>query len=424
MKERARGMVYGALALMLSTVSTNILGFAFWVLVARLEPERLVGRASGEVAALILICTISQLNLTNIFIRFLPSAGHLSGTFVKRGYLAVTLMAVMLGTGYVWSGLGRHVVAGGMFDGAFFVFAVWLFAIFALQDAVLVSFRLTKWVPVENVSASALKLALIPVFITLGIGTPVLLAFVVPVVVAVGLVNYLLATRIMPKLRETSGGTLPGRSTIISFLSAEWASNLFQVATIQAMPLIVVWRLGFEDNAYFTLPWLICIGIEGLLWNISTPFVVEITTDASNGGELVKRTIMLLASLSAAAVVFCTLIAPALLHLLSPAYASHGTTVLRLVGAAVPFTAVTVLYSTFAWIDKRIWTLVAIEAASAVTLFLLSFLLLPSEGIAAVGWANLCAQLGAAILMMPTVWRRVTAMMIAPTPVSLDAVMS
>ena len=69
-----KSVTFNALSLMTATVATNALGLVFWTFAARLDAPRIVGRAAAAVAALTLLATISQLNLTNVFIRLLPSA--------------------------------------------------------------------------------------------------------------------------------------------------------------------------------------------------------------------------------------------------------------------------------------------------------------------------------------------------------------
>src|SRR5208283_2692370 len=99
-----------AVSLMSATLATNALGLAFWAVVARVDGPRAVGGAFAEVSALILLSTLAQLNLTTIFIRFLPGAGRLTRPFIVRGYLAVTALALVAASAFLASGLGTGVV--------------------------------------------------------------------------------------------------------------------------------------------------------------------------------------------------------------------------------------------------------------------------------------------------------------------------
>lgn len=109
LRER-RSLTFNALSLMTATVATNALGLVFWTEAARIGTPRVVGRAAAAIAALTLLATISQLNLTNVFVRLLPSAGRLGRRLIARGYLAVVTLSLAVGAVYVFSGLGDGVV--------------------------------------------------------------------------------------------------------------------------------------------------------------------------------------------------------------------------------------------------------------------------------------------------------------------------
>ncbi|MBV9005008.1 MAG: hypothetical protein JO181_10150, partial [Solirubrobacterales bacterium] len=91
-----RSLTVNAAALMTGTIATNALGVVFWTAAAHLRAPAIVGRAAAGVAALTLLATVSQLNLTNVFVRLLPAAGRFSRQLVARGYLAVIVLATTL----------------------------------------------------------------------------------------------------------------------------------------------------------------------------------------------------------------------------------------------------------------------------------------------------------------------------------------
>lgn len=399
-------MTVNAVSLMSATLATNALGLVFWAVVARVDGPRAVGGAFAEISALILLSTLAQLNLPQVFIRFLPGAGRLTRPFIVRGYLAVTALALVAGSAFVASGLGTGVVRASLPDRVLFVVSAALFAIFALQDSVLTALRIAHWVPVENTSFAAAKLALLPLLVFLPARTGIVVAWVLPVAAAVAIVNALLFRGPVGRTRRLTSGFLPVRRRLASFLAAQYSASLCITATVQLMPLLVLWRLGAVDEAYFTLPWLIRMGILLLLWNVNASFVVEASTSGAYTPRLLRQGYQLWGAVVVGAVLVCCLGAPLLLRFEGPAYAEHSATLLRLIGLSVPFTAVTVLYGVFAWLEQRLWRLVAIQAGSGLLLGVLSFVLLPRLGVVAVGWANLAAQVIAAALMAPSLYAR------------------
>lgn len=404
LRER-RSLTFNAVSLMTATVATNALGLVFWTEAARIGTPRVVGRAAAAIAALTLLATISQLNLTNVFVRLLPGAGRLGRRLIARGYLAVVTLSLAVGAVYVFSGLGDGVVREGIATQLAFVAAVPVLAVFALQDSVLTALRRAPWVAAENISFATGKLALLPALLLLPIGGGIVISWVVPAAVAVIVVSALLFRRVLRGLEHVDG-TLPARRRLMSFVAGEYVTAVWATAATQLMPLIVAWRLGPAQVAYFTLPWLISMGITLLLWNVASAFVVELSGDHERSGELLQRTLLLWAGVVTGALVVCVFAAAPLLSVAGPTYAAHGTELLRLIGCSAPFTAIVALYCMLMWIDQRVWLLAAFQAASGIALLGATLVLLPHLGLVAVGWANLGVQALAAIATAPLTARR------------------
>lgn len=400
-----KSLTTNAMALMIATIATNAFGLVFWVVAAHLRSPQQVGRAAAAVAALTLLGTIAQLNLTNVFIRLLPGAGRLSTRLITRGYLAVLALALAVGVFYALSGLGGSVLTDDWRVRAVFAVAVPILAIFALQDSILTALRLSPWVPVENISFAISKLALLPLLVILPGGSGIVVAWVLPAAVAVIVVNGLLFSRVLPA-RSGEEGTLPGRRRLLSFVAGEYTANICATATAQMMPLLIVWQLGPAAAAYFTLPWLILMGITILMWNVASSLVVELAGGHARSDELFRRSMLLWAGIVFGALVVCVLGAYPLLELAGPGYAAHGAPLLRLVGLSAPFAAVVALYSTLAWLEQRVWLLAGIQAVCGVAMLATTLVLLPRLGLVAAGWANLATLGAAAIVMAPLTVRR------------------
>lgn len=146
-----------ALALMTDTASNALLGMVFWVAAARLYSADQVGRASAIITAATLLCTLSQLNLGNVYARFLGGAGHRQRRMVFTGYAGVVGLAVVLGTGYAVLGPGSVLFADA-WEAWLFPVAVAVLTVFVLQDMILISLDRAFWVPVENITWGVAKL--------------------------------------------------------------------------------------------------------------------------------------------------------------------------------------------------------------------------------------------------------------------------
>ena len=157
-----KSLTTNAIALMVATVATNAVGLIFWAVAAKLKEPHEVGRAAAIVSAATLIATIAQLNLTNVFLRLVPTAGRLARPFVVKGYAAVCAFALRPGDAVLGHRFERTSHCHWWLPRLGFTCTVALLGIFALQDSVSTSLRLAPWVMVENISFSVSKLALIP----------------------------------------------------------------------------------------------------------------------------------------------------------------------------------------------------------------------------------------------------------------------
>ena len=401
-----KSLTVNAASLMTATVATNLLGLGFWVVAAHLKSPVVVGRAAAAVTALTLLATIAQLNMTNVLLRLLPSAGRLCAMLIRRTYIVVASVGLVISTVFVLSGPGARVVTGGWEARALFVGGVCVLTIFALQDSVLTGLRMAPWVPVENVSFGAAKLLLLPLLVMVAEPGAIVVAAVLPAAIAVLVVTRLLFVRVLPRLRGVEG-RLPGRRRLISFIGGDYVGNVFTTATVQLMPLLVLWKLGPAQAAYFTLPWLISMGITFLLWNVASSFVVETAGEHGRPDALLRRSMLLWAGVAFGAMFVCVLGARPLLLLAGPRYAANGTMLLRLIGFSAPFGAMVAVYSTLAWLDQRVWLLAAFQGAAGLLMLGMMLALLPHVGLVAGGWANLATQALTAAVMGPLALRRV-----------------
>lgn len=402
-----KSLTGNAMSLMVATISAQALGLLFWVEAAHFEPTYTVGRAAAGVAALTLLALLAQLNLTNVFIRFVPVAGRLGGTLAKRGYLVVVCLSFVAGIVYVGTGLSSHVLTGGLVPRALFVLAVPVLSIFALEDSVLIALRLTPWVAAENIAAAVGRLTLLPIMTVPWLGGGTMASWVLPAAVAVIIVNSLLFRRALPAL-STGEGKLPNRRRLLSFVAGEYTGTICFITSVQVMPLIVARRLGITQVAYLNIPWLIASGIALVMWNIGASFVVEASRAREKRGKLgplLRRGVLLWTAIATMSVLVCELGARPLLELQGARYAIHSVELLKIIGLAAPFLAVVMLFWTLAWLEQRVWLLAGFQAAEGAMVLSFALILLPRLGLNAVGWAYLITQMLSALAAAPYLLR-------------------
>lgn len=380
-----------AIALMVSSGGSAVLGVVFWVAAAHLAPTAAVGKTTAAIAAMLLLATLAQLSFGSIFERFLQVAGDLTRTFVLRSYVLSITTAVVLGVGYEAFGFGHSFMSGSLLGRAFFVFAVVTWTIFALQDSVLIGLRASPWVAVENISYGLAKLVLLPLFILISRSQGIFVATVIPVIGTIVAVTYYLFRVRIPAHMATTSRTedLPTTRELIWLSGAQYATLLATVFLPSIVTLIVIQRLGAVANAYYYLPTMISTSLGAFTWGIVRSFLVEASSEPHALKRHANSALRGLATVLLPCIALGVIFAPYYLRVFGEGYATHGTSLMRMLLVSLLGTAVMVFYSTFAWLDKRVWWLTVRNVIFSAIYLVVIVLLIGRLGIDAIGVAQL-----------------------------------
>lgn len=401
-------LVKNAVALILSGGGTGLIGLVFWGVAAHAASAATIGRTSAEIAAMVLLATLSQLSFGSTFERFLPITGNQTRIYVKRAYAICCSIALIISILYVTLGIGHRFLPSSFAWRALFVASVVMWTVFALQDSVLVGLRDARWVPVENILYSLVKLALIPIFMIVSASQGVLLAWVSPVVVMIIVVNWYLFRKRIPEHEKLSQSTeeLPSIRELISLTGARYATLLVTVLSGSIVSLIVIDRLGAVASARYFLPSQIASGAAVALWSIERAFVVEASSEPHalhrHARVALRAGLLVLATTVVLGVIF----APQILEIFGHTYVTHCTTLLRMMLLSIPGSAITAFYSSFAWLDRRVWKLTVREFVSAAVYFILIFVFIGHFGILSIGIASVIDSALQGVLFLPLLVKR------------------
>ncbi len=376
---------------MVSGGGTAVLGVVFWGVAAHRVAPATIGRSSAEISAITLVATLAQLGIPSMFERFLPVSGPRTHLIILRAYGVCVVAALILSVGYLVGGFGTAFVPSAFFWRAFFVAATVLWTLFALQDSVLVGLRATRWVPVENILYSAVKLALLPLVVAAAGANAILVAWVAPVAVAILAVNWYLFSRRVPshESRATLVAEFPAPRHFVSLAGAQYAALLINVLTPLIAVIIVIRRLGPVAGAHYYLPALVASGVSLFLGSIIRSFLVEASTEPEHVARHARVALRAMALVVIVSVGLGVAVAPLLLRIFGATYAAEGVTLLRLLLVSLVGFAVTDFYSAFALLDQKVWRIVVREALATALYFLLVITLIGRLGIVALGIATL-----------------------------------
>jgi O-antigen/teichoic acid export membrane protein len=402
-------MSRSAYSLMANTVLTSVLGLAFWLAAARLFPANLVGDDSALIAAITVLTVVGSLDLGTVLIRFLPTAGLRTARIVAGAYTVSVSASLLLAVVFVV--LAPRLSTSFAFLGAspplaitFCVIAS-LWAVFSLQDFVLVALHRALWVAVENTVFGILKLAALPILVVTATQHAVFVAWVGPVIPLIIAVNLVVARRMIPShvRRQAEHGIEQAplqRRAFLAFVAFDYLASMFNQASARILPVLVVVTLGGTSNAYFYIAFTIITAFDLLFQNVTMSLVVEASADEQHLQRLTQQLVrrFLVFVLVGGAIIIVA--APLLLLPFGPAYADNAAPVLRLLVLASGFRAILALFGAVARVRGHTGWLLLTYACLAALLLPLAVILVQRVGLngVALAWLIAHAVVGTAVL--------------------------
>ncbi|WP_252396263.1 glycosyltransferase [Streptantibioticus parmotrematis] len=395
--------------LTLSSLMTAGLGAIFWVLATHWYSAATVGRSYAVIAAVSLLAGVGQLNLADVLVRFVPTAGRHTRRVVLRCYgasLACTAMVAacfLLVIPAVTPGLDflRGPVAGPCF-----VAATAGYALFIVQDGALTGLRRTHWVLGENALFAVVKTALLPLAAGLVFASGILLSWTGALAVSLVVTNVYLLRHAVPA-HERAGpelGAPPAR--LLGYAAADYVGAFFRLAAYNVVPLLVLDELGDAKNAYFSIAWVIAYTLYLAAYNMGSSLIVEAAHAPERLAEQAHRVLRHCGGLLVVGVVALWFCGPWLLSFFGAAYAREATGLLRLLAlSALPNLLLNVAIDV-ARARRRLAWAVALQAVLCVLVLGLTAWLLPVMGLNGVGVAWLVTEclIGLALLLTLPRW--------------------
>jgi O-antigen/teichoic acid export membrane protein len=400
-----------AFALMMSAGGSGILGIVYWYFATHYANQKLVGRAAAEIAAITLLSTLAQLSFGSIFQRYLPGAARRAKGFVLTAYSICIGLALVIAAAYSALGFTNRYFAPSLKWSALFAFTVALYTIFGLQDYVLVSLRVSRWVAVENNLFGVAKIVLVIPIAAYATGQGIILSWTIPTIGTVVAVNWYIFRRRLPNyLREsTLDEPLPTLRRILGLAIPQYTTTLLGVFSTSVVALIVIARRGATDNAYYFLAAQIAGPPTLLLWNVSRLLIVEAAHEAHQLRRLARHAVFAMSVIVILSMGFAIPFAHQILGVFGASYANHGATLLRLLLLALPGAAVAAIYFALAWIDGRLWFLMIRQAVTMLVYLSIIIAFIGRDGIDAVGYAALITSGVEFLLFLPITIRRIRA---------------
>ncbi|MFJ9409890.1 lipopolysaccharide biosynthesis protein [Streptomyces sp. NPDC101393] len=383
-----------AYALMLNTGVSGLLGLGFWLVAARFYTEAAVGQGSAAIAAMKLLAGLTALTLTGALARFIPVAGRATGRLVVRTYAGSSAVVAVAATVFLltldlWGPSYRFL--HGPLNGLGFLLAVVAWSLLTLQDGVLTGLRSAWWVPVGNLSFSAVKLGLLVVFAAAIPTAGVFVSWVAAIAVSVIPLGLLVFRRLIPRHAAATARIArpPSRGELGRFLAGDYTGSLFSLAVVYLVPVLVASQVSAADNAYFYITTVIGGTVNLLAINMGASLTVEGAHDPARLAQDTRAALRRMARIMIPVCGFLFVLAPYLLGVFGPGYAQAATPLLRWLAVGAALRVVMEVYFAVLRAQSRTLGLAWLQGLLCVLVLGLTLLLLPRMGLTGAGVAEI-----------------------------------
>jgi O-antigen/teichoic acid export membrane protein len=386
-------------ALMLTTGLNGVLGFAYWVLAARLYSAKAYGLGAGAISAMTLVSSLGWIGLQYVLLRFVPVAGGAQTRLVRLTYAAAITIG-LAASGVFLAGFA-HLAGLGMLTESpltvlLFSASIVLWIVFSLQDSVLIGLRRAGWVPIENATFGAIKAVLLVVLAASASAWAIFGAWVLGLIGLVVVINAALFGHFLGR-EHAQPSRLPPRRQLVRFATGHHFVAVTAAVPDSLVSLLVLAFMPGAANAYYYSAWAVSFSLRLLAVNMSSALIVEGAVAEAKLRSLVVQVSRLALAVVIPLVIVVVVLAGPIMHAFGPKY-EHATNLLRLFALAlIPFTIVNFVIAVER-IRQRVRPALLIAGASTAVTIGLDLWLIPSVGITGAGLGWLIGQVVAALI--------------------------
>jgi O-antigen/teichoic acid export membrane protein len=357
------GLVRNSAFLSANLAIATVTGLGVLTLLTHLYSVRAVGLSAAAVSATGLITTISQLGLNYSLVRFLPTSSRRSDLI--NSVLTATVLVALAGAVVflLLPSSARLYALGGIGFVAAFVAGTAVTAANAQIGNVFVADRAVGDTVRPNMIGSLARLAAPAALVAIGATGAYLAQGFVPTFVDFVILAFLLARkghRFRPKL------SLSATRELRKFSAGTYLATLIGSAPAIMLPLIILWRFGASQNAYWYSAMAgasVLFAIPGL---VSQALLAEAAHEPAARRALVRKAAAMIIAVMTPVLSIAYLAAPFGLDLLGRHYAAEGLATLRLLIIAAAMSSVNYITGTILYLAKKTFIIAAINAVDAV----------------------------------------------------------
>jgi O-antigen/teichoic acid export membrane protein len=398
--------------IMASVAATSGLGFLYWVIEARLVTKTSVGIGSSAISAVNLTSLLASLGLGALLVQRLPGLDNAAWwRLLSRVTLLLTAVAVAAGIGLtpILAAISSHyrTITSGPVGPAVLAFFV-LAQTFGLEvDALCLAERRADLLFAHALCFSLVKLACLPFLSDLHLSPA--LAILLTWSIAQAMTSLLTARVLLTRVGRPFAPSLrgPTRPPLAAFreISSFWFLAVGGQIPTLALPVVVLMRGGPSLSASFYVSWTVGASLFIVSSSAAQALVAEGRHSHAPLSELLSRSLKTIALVQVPGIAFMCVVGPLVVRLFGRSYTGGSASLIRILAVAAIFDGITNVGISVARIRNRIAMAAALNMTMAVLAGSITFLLVPSLGLAAGGWGYLGANAAGSVVVVIGIYR-------------------
>jgi len=331
-------LVRNSLYLMVSAVVQAGLGFAFWLLMARLFSPEDVGKASSLISATTFTAYFAMVGLNTTVMRFFPTATN-KGSLLTAAFVMVSGAAAAIAVGYVMLtpivAPKLDFVAHSALMTAGFALMAAATAVNVVTDSVFMASRRSELCAITDGFVGGGGKIIFGVILA-GTGAYGLYLAAVGGFAAAAVVSIVLIVVIL-QWRPSLSNPLKTLKPLLKFSGANYVANAMNFLPSVVVPLIVLDRLGATAAGYYFVAFQMAAILYAAVAAVESSFMAEGSQAGANWRVIRRRSRRLAIMLFVPGGVVTALAAHWILLAFGRggAYSVHGTASLEILAAAV-----------------------------------------------------------------------------------------
>lgn len=371
-------MLRNSLYLIMNQGVQAALGFAFWIIAARMFNADSVGRASSLISATSLIAFLGLLGLNTTFVRYLATA-QARNRLITAGLTLVAVCSGVIALVYVFLtpivAPSISFVARSLPLAAGFVLLTMGGGINVLTDSVFIAAERAGYNAfVDGVVGGIAKIIL--VIVLAGTGAYGIFGAATGAFMAAALASLVLIAKTLnwrPQFKDFGQVLKP----VIRFSGMNYVGNVMNLLPSLVVPLIVLDRIGPTAAAYFYIAFQLASVLYSAAFSVEQAFLAEGAHMGAIGRSVLVRSLRILLALCIPALILVILFGHQVLMLFGANYAHNAE------GCLIPLTVAVLPIAAKHWsltvlrLSNRLKTIVWSNAVYAFTISVLAWGLAP-----------------------------------------------